>query len=376
MNYYLDLFTPETWKAFRENGSSVSGFAKAYRSRAANTIKPGDIFICYLVRLSRWCGVLEVLSDFYEDSTPIFQKENDPWTVRFKVNPLTVLDEMHAIPIRLPEIWNNFSRTKGLEQDTHGWAAKAVLQSCLVTIPQYDGEFLSAKLREQEKLQFEYPLSDSDQKIMQKALGTVKTASGIVTVFVPGSSDSTAENSEDIPHEDEVRESHKKQAMIAGIGASMGFKIWIPSADRSRVEKELDNFTRQQLLDELPVNYDESTFRTIEHIDVLWMKNRRIVRAFEVEHTTAIYSGLLRMADLLALQPNIDIRLHIVAPEYRREKVLDEIRRPVFSVLEKGPLADNCSFLSYESIEALAEEKHLSHMTDSIIEEYEEIASK
>jgi hypothetical protein len=39
------------------------------------------------------------------------------------------------------------------------------------------------------------------------------------------------------------------------------------------------------------------------------------VRAFEVEHTTAIYSGLLRMADLLSLVPNMDIKLHIVAPE-------------------------------------------------------------
>ena len=36
-------------------------------------------------------------------------------------------------------------------------------------------------------------------------------------------------------------------------------------------------------------------------------------RAFEIEHTTAIYSGLLRMADLLSLQPNMDINLHIVA---------------------------------------------------------------
>ena len=41
-------------------------------------------------------------------------------------------------------------------------------------------------------------------------------------------------------------------------------------------------------------------------------------RAFEVEHTTAIYSGLLRMADLLALQLNMQIRLHLVAPEERR----------------------------------------------------------
>ena len=50
---------------------------------------------------------------------------------------------------------------------------------------------------------------------------------------------------------------------------------------------------------------------------------RSIVRAFEVEHTTAVYSGLLRMADLLALQPNMDIRLHIVAPDERRDAGLD-----------------------------------------------------
>ena len=62
------------------------------------------------------------------------------------------------------------------------------------------------------------------------------------------------------------------------------------------------------LLDVLPLNYDETTLRTIEQIDVLWLKRRSIVRAFEIEHTTAVYSGILRMADLLALQPNMDIK--------------------------------------------------------------------
>jgi hypothetical protein len=46
----------------------------------------------------------------------------------------------------------------------------------------------------------------------------------------------------------------------------------------------------------------------------------------------------------------MDIRLHIVAPAERREKVFSEIRRPVFSLLEKGPLADSCTYLSYESV--------------------------
>jgi hypothetical protein len=99
-----------------------------------------------------------------------------------------------------------------------------------------------------------------------------------------------------------------------------------------------------------------------------------MARAFEVEHTTSIYSGLLRMADLLALQPNMDIRLHIVAPDVRRPKVHQELKRPVFSLLEKGPLYDSCTFLPYSAVDEISKIPHLQHMQGSIIEEYEERA--
>ncbi|MBV8773354.1 MAG: hypothetical protein JO166_13635 [Deltaproteobacteria bacterium] len=127
-------------------------------------------------------------------------------------------------------------------------------------------------------------------------------------------------------------------------------------------------------MDDLPLNYDTSTLSTIEQIDVLWVKGRAIARAFEIEHTTAVYSGLLRMADLLALQPNMDIRLHIVAPEERREKVFREMKRPVFSLLERGPLLSSCTFISYESVEEIRSRGHLAHTSDSLIEDYEEKA--
>jgi hypothetical protein len=124
----------------------------------------------------------------------------------------------------------------------------------------------------------------------------------------------------------------------------------------------------------LPLNYDDTTLRTIEQIDVLWLRGRSIVRAFEVEHTTSVYSGILRMADLLALQPNMDIKLHIVAPEAKREKVFQEIRRPVFSLLEKGPLAENCTYLGYDSLRELAEQKHLSNLSETVLDDYAEEA--
>ncbi len=119
----------------------------------------------------------------------------------------------------------------------------------------------------------------------------------------------------------------------------------------------------------MPLNYDDITLRTIEQIDVIWLKGRSIVRAFEVEHTTSVYSGILRMADLLALQPNMDIRLHIGAPSTKTEKVMQELRRPVFSLLDRGPLSDSCTYLSYESVHELADNKHLAHLSDSVMED-------
>ncbi len=137
------------------------------------------------------------------------------------------------------------------------------------------------------------------------------------------------------PQEAAARESIQVQSLIAQIGARMGMSIWIPRSDRGGVLKEW-KVEPQPLLERLPLSYDDTTLRTIEQIDVIWLRGRSIVRAFEVERTTAVYSGILRMADLLSLQPNMDIKLHIVAPVAKREKVLQEIRRPVFSLFGEG----------------------------------------
>jgi hypothetical protein len=89
---------------------------------------------------------------------------------------------------------------------------------------------------------------------------------------------------------------------------------------------------------------------------VLWIRGNSIVVAFEVESTTSIYSGLLRMSDLLALQPNLEINLYLVAPDERRDKVEQELMRPTFKIREK-PLLNVCGFLAFsrlmEKIEAI-----------------------
>jgi len=104
-----------------------------------------------------------------------------------------------------------------------------------------------------------------------------------------------------------------------------------------------------RLKEELPLQFDEATNRTIELIDVLWLKGNAIVAAFEIESTTSIYSGLLRMSDLIAMQPNLNIPLYLVAPDERREKVITEVNRPTFSQLSP-PMNQMCRFISFSAL--------------------------
>lgn len=230
-----------------------------------------------------------------------------------------------------------------------------------------DGNWIESYLKRQLSTPKRFPLSESDNRKLVTL--TVKTQeSKEVEVSVP-----TKEEQEFSPksEKEDVRESIRVQAMLSRIGERMKLKIWLPKSDRQRVlavwKPETDS-----LLTTLPLNYDTITLRTIENIDVLWIKGRSIVRAFEVEHTTSIYSGILRMADLMALQPNLDISAHIVAPAERHEKVLQEISRPVFALLEKGPLKESCTFISYEAVTELSAEKRLEYMNDKVLDEYEE----
>lgn len=247
-----------------------------------------------------------------------------------------------------------------------------------------DAQLDKALLKLREALAIRYPAEiidfygsvlkpqwSSDQK--------VRTADGEVTVIVPSGDDEDDELAIDNPLREQpadLRPSYQIQAKLAEIGAKMGFRIWLPRGDRGRIREFMSEVDQLALLEELPLNNEEATLSTIEQIDVIWLRGRAIVRAFEVEHTTSVYSGLLRMADLLALQPNLAIQLHIVAPAERRDKFFREMRRPVFSLLNGRPLSNTCTFISYESINAIRSIEHLVHLNDSIIKEYEEQADE
>lgn len=364
MNYWTDLFTPETYEAFTRSDRTISGFRESQRS-ASEKLQVGDRLICYMVQMSRWIGVLEVLGRPFTDNTPIFVPDEDPFVVRFEVKAAVWLALEQTIPILDSEVRPHLTFTRDVKPGGY-WLGP--LRRSLNRLNQEDGAFLELLLQRSHAEGHTFPV---DREQYDRALKRrIQRQDRSVVVSVPDDRVALPEEHADVSTD---RESVRVQAALCRIGEAMGFKIWLPNADRSCVA---EHWSAQPgvLLDRLPLNYDETTLDTIKRIDVLWLKGRAIRRAFEVEHSTAVYSGLLRMADLCALLPNINVPLHIVAPESRREKVFQEITRPVFSLLEDSPLAERCTYLSYGSVEELGELAYLSHTTDSVLNEFEEHA--
>ncbi len=368
MTNYTYLYSPETYNSFNESDRTLAGVRKNQEA-IARKVLPGDRLFCYVTKVARWAGLLEVTGLVFEDSTPRFVGSDDPFVIRFPVKVLTWLPIDKCVPIKEKVVWDALSFTKSATPTSaHGWTG--VLRRSLNRLPPADAGVLEDVLRRQAEGGTVYP---QDPEAFRRLIALhVRRADKTVAVTVPV--DDEADQADEVETKDEqpaIRESSRMQALLAMIGETMGFKVWLPKGDRQTVLKEW-KAGAGALIDVLPLNYDMTTLQTIEQIDVLWLKGRAIIRAFEVEHTTAIYSGLLRMADLLALQPNMNIKLHIVAPEERKEKVFTEIRRPVFSLLERAPLSECCTYISYDSLRELAKERHLEHMKDGVLEMYEE----
>jgi hypothetical protein len=152
------------------------------------------------------------------------------------------------------------------------------------------------------------------------------------------------------------------QWRLLDLGSQMGLSVWSPMADRGKSWNGQRLGEVKTMLQKLPIRFVAPVAKTVENIDVLWFNDKKaIVAGFEIEHTTSIYSGLLRMSDLLTMQPNLEIKMYLVAPDRRLAKFAREVARPTFSSLSK-PLYTICRFLPYTSfLERLEQVKNVIH---------------
>jgi type II restriction enzyme len=119
------------------------------------------------------------------------------------------------------------------------------------------------------------------------------------------------------------------QYLLLKIGHALGYDVVPASNDRSRAYQDQKfSFLCLSCLPAMAVNKD--TFSTIGLIDVLWLRkgSNQVVSAFEVEKSTSIYSGILRLSDLAASFPK-DLRtLFLVVPNKREKEALLQLKRP------------------------------------------------
>ncbi len=123
------------------------------------------------------------------------------------------------------------------------------------------------------------------------------------------------------------------QGCLRDLGMALGFRVWVASNDKSRPfgHGRLDD----GCLQELPASIRASgAADTIALIDVLWLNrdSGQIRMAFEVEHSTSIYSGIVRMLDLALGVPHHEGAVFfLVAPDARESEVREQFARPAFS---------------------------------------------
>ena len=119
------------------------------------------------------------------------------------------------------------------------------------------------------------------------------------------------------------------QYHLLRIGRSLGYDVIAASNDRSK-RYQGNNFNFLGLEKLPPLQIDSDTLNTINLIDVLWLEKgqNKIISAFEIERSTSIYSGILRLSDLSFSFPEEERMLFLVIPDSREKDVLLQLRRP------------------------------------------------
>lgn len=121
------------------------------------------------------------------------------------------------------------------------------------------------------------------------------------------------------------------QRWVRDLGRALGYDVHIAVNDRNR-DCGAGRLGEGCLAELPPLLRTAPGADAVRLIDVLWLKGDDVVAAFEVEHSTSIYSGIVRLLDLsFGAPPAVARELFIVAPDDRESEVQAQVRRPAFS---------------------------------------------
>jgi 16S rRNA G966 N2-methylase RsmD len=98
---------------------------------------------------------------------------------------------------------------------------------------------------------------------------------------------------------------------LANLGERIGFEVYADIPQRRGTKLDL------------PLSKD--TMDRIRRIDVLWLKNNKIIYEFEVENTTGISEAIIRGSNI----PSTEVKRFIVIPDERKNLLLMKLAEPI-----------------------------------------------
>lgn len=132
----------------------------------------------------------------------------------------------------------------------------------------------------------------------------------------------------------EESEHLQMQHLLTMVGRRLGYQVHVAVNDRGRVfqGESLASLTVPSLP---PLGLPDDVLQTVTLIDVLWLTPDQadVVCGFEVEKSTSIYSGILRLVDLAKSLNRVELPLFLVAPDGREKEIQAQLRRPSFKDL-------------------------------------------
>ena len=158
-----------------------------------------------------------------------------------------------------------------------------------------------------------------------------------------------------LAEESEESEHTKIQHLLIKIGRALNYQVYVARNDRHRSYNG-EAFSMLTVPELPPQDWPFEVMDTVSLIDVIWLQQGTagIVAAFEVEKSTSIYSGILRLEDLARSLPGCTCNLYLVAPDYREREVMAQLARPAFrddlagiplAFIPFGDLCEHCEAL-------------------------------
>jgi len=162
-----------------------------------------------------------------------------------------------------------------------------------------------------------------------------------------------------VPDEIKIDSHEKAELTLLLLGNLLGYDTYTP--DRSK-EAEGNILSNIATLKELPYFGSDKIMESASNIDVVWVKDEWPEYFFEVEHTTGITPGLLR---IYRVAPKISAKCFIISSSANLSKFKREIEKPPFKEMK-----DRYKFKSYEELEKIYSiTKQFIQTKDSFFEE-------